>query len=737
MKSVWISPLILAVIAWGASPSHAAVYNVSTSLGNDANSCTQATNSSSPKKTIQQGVNCTAAGDTVIVRDGTYAEEVTLTRAGVNIQAYTGERPVVDGGNTRLHGFYSPSSVSVSNVTIDGFEIKGQTRHGIFVQGGNKQNFQIRNNYINHLREKGIWVNGSGHLIEKNEVFMIGRTQESMGILVDQASNVLTQDNQTYFITKTGIRDFAGYNNTYRNNISYANAFGMDLNSTQGGVFAYNNYLYYNATIGLNAKHNTGKFGFNRFWHNTLYGNQNEGLTIGFGLPIHDYLDIRNNIFSRNGCTNLGEVPSQEGPDIVIDGNLYYRGGAQPMWARSTFGNVDCSRMSGQKTLLEIQQQTSREDNGKEFDPQLIDPEHGNPDYPSTSPAAKGSLTLSSPLGSQLGARGLVQTSPDFVLLPLTAIAASTNFSLAGNTTDNLSSTTWNSGSFNSNQWIVYDLGSSKTFRYFASIYCCGPQDGVNNFSIQVSNDNINYTTVYTANNQGTGYAVFHNHELPSAVTARYVKFLMIDNFPEDGNSWTLDNFNVAGVWIGNFVPKTASITPRFPPPSSPLAIPGRIEAEEFNTGGEGIAYHDTTSTNLGGAYRAGEAADTKLAPGGVGYTIGYIDAGEWLKYDVNVTQSGNYTVTVRGANGASTNGNFRIEVDGVNVTGTVTIPPTGSYSTETTVTGPTVSLTQGTHSLRLYMEASDFDLNWVEFSLSSVSSAPAAPGSLSVSVGP
>src|SRR5262249_35986132 len=99
--------------------------------------------------------------------------------------------------------------------------------------------------------------------------------------------------------------------------------------------------------------------------------------------------------------------------------------------------------------------------------------------------------------------------------------------------------------------------------------------------------------------------------------------------------------------------------------------------------------------------------------------------------------RSDNYVITIREANGTTTNGSLHIEVDGVNVTGTIPILPTGSYSTETTVTGPTVSLTQGSHSLRIYMEVGNFDLNWVEFNSSSVSSVPAAPGSLTVVTSP
>jgi hypothetical protein len=181
--------------------------------------------------------------------------------------------------------------------------------------------------------------------------------------------------------------------------------------------------------------------------------------------------------------------------------------------------------------------------------------------------------------------------------------------------------------------------------------------------------------------------------------------------------------------WItGTVVSDPIATNPPGTTPSPSLSIPARIEAESFNNGGQGIGYNDTTSANLGGAYRTSEAVDIKLAPGGVGYTIGYTEPGEWLKYDVNVTQSGNYTVTARGANGVSTNGNFRVEVDGVNATGTISIPPTGSYSVETTVNGPSISLAQGVRTLRVYIESGNFDLNWIEFNASSVGSAPVPP---------
>jgi hypothetical protein len=39
--------------------------------------------------------------------------------------------------------------------------------------------------------------------------------------------------------------------------------------------------------------------------------------------------------------------------------------------------------------------------------------------------------------------------------------------------------------------------------------------------------------------------------------------------------------------------------------------LPGTIEAENFDNGGEGIAFHDLTAGNSGGAYRATDADTT------------------------------------------------------------------------------------------------------------------------------
>ncbi len=50
--------------------------------GSDARTCSQATNNSTPLRTIKAGANCAQAGDTVLVRGGTYAEQISPPRSG-------------------------------------------------------------------------------------------------------------------------------------------------------------------------------------------------------------------------------------------------------------------------------------------------------------------------------------------------------------------------------------------------------------------------------------------------------------------------------------------------------------------------------------------------------------------------------------------------------------------------------------------------------------------------------
>lgn len=134
-----------------------------------------------------------------------------------------------------------------------------------------------------------------------------------------------------------------------------------------------------------------------------------------------------------------------------------------------------------------------------------------------------------------------------------------------------------------------------------------------------------------------------------------------------------------------------------------PQTIPGKLQCEYYDIGGEGISYHDTDSVNNGsgklnpadGSYlhefRMNEAVDisyTKFTDPPIDNTIynfvqplpnqlyvGWTKPGEWLKYTVEVTESGKYRLGLMYT--ANKNGKISIDVNDKDVTGPILIPST------------------------------------------------------------
>jgi endonuclease/exonuclease/phosphatase family metal-dependent hydrolase len=142
----------------------------------------------------------------------------------------------------------------------------------------------------------------------------------------------------------------------------------------------------------------------------------------------------------------------------------------------------------------------------------------------------------------------------------------------------------------------------------------------------------------------------------------------------------------------------------------SPASIPGVVQAEDFDNGGEGVAYHDTSSGNAGGSYRS---TDVDLAGASEGsHTVGWSAQGEWLNYTVNVASAGSYTVQLRVATVSSRT--LHVGFNGPSsVWSAVSIPNTGSWQNWTTVSVP-VTLGAGQQVMTLYWDTGGVNLNYV-----------------------
>jgi RNA polymerase sigma factor (sigma-70 family) len=139
-------------------------------------------------------------------------------------------------------------------------------------------------------------------------------------------------------------------------------------------------------------------------------------------------------------------------------------------------------------------------------------------------------------------------------------------------------------------------------------------------------------------------------------------------------------------------------------------AIPGTIEAENYDVGGEGVAYHDIDDFNTERDYRddgvdvVGDPAhESSDFSGGGGPFIGWTQAGEWLEYTVHVAKAGVYTLEARvSSRDDRGNGVFHVEFDGVDKTGPMTVPPAVSETIWQTVSRTGISLRPGTQVMRV-----------------------------------
>lgn len=211
---------------------------VDAALGSDSNA---GTSISAPWKTVQKAVSSVQPGDTVVIRSGTYNENVVLSVSGtssapIKISNYPGEAPVINGGGTmalRASGtlaYYEISGItfkSTDRYTLrlgwygepmtDHFTLKGNTIYGAnyimgtyhlwenntidgtgyagsdgdagISDGGTSHHNTYRYNTVKNFSNydaRGIWTQGKTHntVIEYNTVTNI-KPSSGLGQCID------------------------------------------------------------------------------------------------------------------------------------------------------------------------------------------------------------------------------------------------------------------------------------------------------------------------------------------------------------------------------------------------------------------------------------------------------------------------------------------------------------------------------------------------------------------------
>ncbi len=161
------------------------------------------------------------------------------------------------------------------------------------------------------------------------------------------------------------------------------------------------------------------------------------------------------------------------------------------------------------------------------------------------------------------------------------------------------------------------------------------------------------------------------------------------------------------------------------------ISIPGTIQIENYDAGGEGVSYHDLDTANQGNQYR-NDAVDIESASEG-GYNVGWMLAGEWLEYTVNVQTAGTYTINSRVASNEG-GGTYHIEFNGVDKTGQITITSTGGWQNWVTLSN-VVTLNAGQQVMRIVMDGNALfglgslgNMNYISISSGGISNPPVVP---------
>ncbi|HRZ96744.1 MAG TPA: glycosyl hydrolase [Paludibacter sp.] len=195
---------------------------------------------------------------------------------------------------------------------------------------------------------------------------------------------------------------------------------------------------------------------------------------------------------------------------------------------------------------------------------------------------------------------------------------------------------------------------------------------------------------------------VFQATNLGLGVHSFYAKVFENEKFN------TSNNVNVT---VGNQLPYSGT----------PSEIPGTIEAGNYDIfeGGKGqnIAYLDLSPGNAGD-FRMDESVDAASVTS-EGATVGWINAGEWLEYTVNVAQSGLYSFAFRYASGnANGGGPFRLELDGQSISENIAVPSTSTtvWTVWATKTVNDIPLRAGKHVLRVAFSAGEFNYGKMTF---------------------
>jgi len=336
-KIVFISLIMLLF-----SNIYAATYYVAPN-GNNSNPGSL----NSPWETISKAANTLVANDTVLIRAGTYQEQIIPQNSGTSgnyivYSNYQDEVVIVDAATISIPFWGGIFQIDTkSYIKIRGLELINSSGAGIIAEQSN--HIIIENNYTNNTFGSGIaFWEGYNVIIDSNEVVLACNDGEQECITVAVTDTFLIRYNEIHHsgpgtLGGEGIdaKDGSRNGEIYGNYVHHINRLGIYVEAWDKHTYNINVFqnIIHDADYGLVlASESSGLLEYVRVYNNIVYNNKYVGISIsGHGdstyNPIHYIYIINNTIFNNGwqssgwgGGINIEQNPEVE--NIIIRNNI-------------------------------------------------------------------------------------------------------------------------------------------------------------------------------------------------------------------------------------------------------------------------------------------------------------------------------------------------------------------------------------------------------------------------------
>nr|QNO54296.1 cell surface glycoprotein [Methanosarcinales archaeon ANME-1 ERB7] len=279
-----------------------------------------------PDKSIQAAVDAADPGDTIIVMDGTYTENIVIKKS-MTIKSENGPTNcIVNAKSAYNHVF----EVESDHVTIEGFAIEGATgigHAGIYLKTNhsNVSNnicsnswdgillfFSNNNSMLNNICSNNQWVGIELNFSSKNVILSSSSSNNGLGIGLTESSNENIISNNSCSNNEQGILLDYSNKNIISNNSYSNNKNGILLDSSNKNIIS-NNSCSNNKWGGIHLF----KYSNNNIISNNICSNNGGGIGLLFSSE--------NNIMSNNSCSNneIGIALDEYSNNNIISNNSY------------------------------------------------------------------------------------------------------------------------------------------------------------------------------------------------------------------------------------------------------------------------------------------------------------------------------------------------------------------------------------------------------------------------------